>query len=921
MRKGVEKELREAHEQLEKRVKERTEELEKTNVKLKIEIAERKQAEEALRLEQAQLLSIFDSINEIIYVADPGNHEVIYANKVMRDLFGTDSVGGKCYQVLQERTAPCDFCTNDIILKEKGKPYRWEYHNPRLDRDFMLTDRIIKWPDGRDLRFELGIDITDRKRAETALRESEEFNRKLVQHAPMGIVQLSADGIVEYANPASNRIFNIPDGEASPILGLNIFELPLLGEQAHVRDQFRRLMRGEYVSDVEISYRSPEGKELTLIASGTPKVAPDGSIAGAVIMYVDITERKKAEEALRASEEKYRVVVEKALEGILIAQNGIIKFANPRVSELFGYQADELVPKAFTDFIHPADRKKVLERHQRRLQGEKFPSRYPIRIAHANGTTRWVEIDSVLIPWDGKPATLVFLTDITDRKQAEEERLLLVTAIEQASEAVIVTYASGIIEYVNPAFERTTRYSREEAVGQKPSLLKSGQHNKEFYGRLWDTIRAGGVWTGRFANKRKDGTLYQEDAAISPVRDSSGAIVNFVALKRDVTQEVELEKQLLQAQKMEAVGTLAGGVAHDFNNLLQIVLGFAELLLMGKCPEDPGYRHLRAIQEAAARGSELVQRILTFSRKIEIHPRPIDLNHEVSRAKELLSRTVPKMISIDLRLADDLKTVHADPGQIELILLNIAINAKDAMPDGGRLVIETRNVNLDWEGDQRHMQLKPGEYVMLKVADNGHGMEKEVLDRIFEPFYTTKKAGEGTGLGLAMVFGIVKSHNGHIVARSEPGKGTTFNIYLPALEAEANWDVETSREMPAFGIETILLVDDEELIRDLGKQILTQGGYTVLTAENGFKALEIYRERQDEIALVVLDLVMPEMGGKQCLSELLRINPNAEVLVATGHSLDGAMRDDLGALAKGFVKKPYGAKDILGKVRGVLDED
>ncbi len=375
----------------------------------------------------------------------------------------------------------------------------------------------------------------------------------------------------------------------------------------------------------------------------------------------------------------------------------------------------------------------------------------------------------------------------------------MVTAIEQAGENIIITDAEGRILYVNPAFEETTGHTREEALGKNPNILKSGKQDREFYRQMWNTLVRGEVWRGRLINKRKDGALYEEDATISPIKDEAGRIINYVAVKRDVTTELIMQKQLLQAQKMEAIGTLAGGIAHDFNNLLQAILGYSDLLLMGKKAGDSDRKRLEIIHRAARDGADLVSRILTFSRRAEVRARPIDLNEEIRRVEKLLRRTVPKMIEIKLLLADSLNVIDADPAQLEQILLNLAVNAQHAMPDGGQILIETNNVSLNDEYLRTHLNAKAGDYVLLTVSDTGVGIAPNVQDRIFEPFFTTKTNGEGTGLGLAMVHGIVSQHGAYIRCYSEHGIGTSFKIYFPISETEQLWELAETREMPAFG--------------------------------------------------------------------------------------------------------------------------
>gem|GEM_PF-3176965 len=388
----------------------------------------------------------------------------------------------------------------------------------------------------------------------------------------------------------------------------------------------------------------------------------------------------------------------------------------------------------------------------------------------------------------------------------------------------------------------------------------------------------------------------------------------------DITDHKQLEKQLVESQKMEAVGTLAGGIAHDFNNLLQIISGHAELLEMELMQKGMRYEEMDAIRHSAHKAADLVKQILTFSRRLEGKFEHININKEIEMIERLLYRTIPKMIDIELSLERSLKSIRADSSQMEQMLINLAVNAKDAMPEGGKLIIETDNVNLDEQYCLTHAECKPGEYVRLRVEDSGHGMEPSVMERIFDPFYTTKEVGEGTGLGLSTVFGIVKMHDGHITCESEVGKGTTFEIYFPAAEsAKPEFEKEQDSPIVAGGSETILVVDDEPLIRELAKRILEKAGYSVMTAGSGKEAVETYFQDQSAIALVILDLIMPEMGGKQCLEELLKINPQVKALIASGFAIKGETKTFLDTEAKGNVTKPFNMRDLLRSVRHVLD--
>ncbi len=383
-----------------------------------------------------------------------------------------------------------------------------------------------------------------------------------------------------------------------------------------------------------------------------------------------------------------------------------------------------------------------------------------------------------------------------------------------------------------------------------------------------------------------------------------------------------LQAQLLQAQKMEAVGTLAGGLAHDFNNILTAIQGQAEILLWDKAPEEPGYEELQAIMEACRKVGVLVRQLLTFSRKLPAHPLPVDLNREIKNLSILLARTLPKMIKIELDLAEQLAPVEADSVQLEQMLVNLAVNARDAMPDGGKLIIATSRASGAADSCPDEVRLSPEKYVLLTVTDTGQGMPAEVRNHIFEPFFTTKDIGKGTGLGLAMVYGIVQSHHGYISCSSQPGMGTTFRIYLPVSAAPARTPEAADMETPALprGAETVLFVDDEEMLRDLGARILANFGYAVRTAATGEEALKLYRQPESKIDLVIVDLIMPGMGGLKCLKQLMEFDPDARVIVVSGFAPDGDADEALAAGARGFLRKPFDVQEMLQLMRRILAE-
>ena len=489
--------------------------------------------------------------------------------------------------------------------------------------------------------------------------------------------------------------------------------------------------------------------------------------------------------------------------------------------------------------------------------------------------------------------------------------------IDSAFDVIVITDAEGHITYANPAFVHLTGFVLSEALGKKTNILKSGHHDNNFYKALWDKIKGGDIWRGEFINKKKNGEIYYASSVIFPIYTDGQ--VNFASIQRDVTQEKRLYEQLLRAQKMDAIGTLAGGIAHDFNNLLTAILGYSELMLTKTQEGDQFYKPVTIIQNAAEKGAELAKKILTITRKEKVETRPVDINEVVKNSMELLQRSIPMSIEIITNLREDLPQIKADPSQMQQVIMNLCVNARDAMPEGGKLIIETSSVGVE-NGAASGIASDNGELVKLSISDTGTGMDTETQRKVFDPFFTTKETGKGTGLGLYIVHSIINNHGGYINLYSEPLKGTQFNIYLPTTTDEGLGEARKYEDIKGSG--TVLVIDDEPDIRELCKDIMEPLGYKVLLAGSGIDGINLYRRMKDDIALVVLDMIMPKMGGQEVFQALRNIEPEVRILICSGYSQAGfAGIEALLRLGRTlFIQKPFTRQSIGQAIKKILSE-
>lgn len=690
-----------------------------------------------------------------------------------------------------------------------------------------------------------------------------------------------------------------------------------------VTQSFRAAVRaGERALQLEYRIRHRDGSTRWVADRRQLLYDERGGFAHVDGLLLNITERKRGDEALRkavaeAQQEKARseAIIAAIGDGVsiqdskfrILYQNDVLKKSAGDHRGEHCYRAYEGRDQACSGCpVHLAFRDGGIHSLEKRVE--------------RNGETSYVELTaSALRDPEGRiVAGIEVVRDITRRRKVEKDRIRLAMAVEQSDETIMITDLKGTIQYINPAFERTTGYTREDAVGRTPRFLSSGTHDEAFYRRIRETLEKGEAWTGRIVNRKKSGELFEEDATISPVRDQSGRTINYLAAKRDVTRLVSLEKQLRTAQRMESVGTLAGGIAHDFNNALTGVLGFGELLKARLADDPEASADVDQILRSAERASALTRQLLTFARRQVIEPRNLCLNDIIADLSKLLTRAIAEHVEIRTALHERLPSVFADPGQMEQVLMNLCINARDAMPSGGRLLIETEVADLDEEYVRRRPYMKGGRYVRLVVSDTGVGMDETTRERAFEPFFTTKARGNGTGLGLSVVFGIVKQHGGFIHLDSEPGKGASFEIHLPAVEAEPDAKAAVGAAPARGGAETILVAEDDDAVRTLAARTMTPYGYKVLVARNGDEAVEVFRANR-ETAVAVLDVVMPGKGGKEALDAMRRVKPDLKVIFTSGYAAGGITGSFVLPDGVPFLLKPFGPSALARKVREVLD--
>ena len=795
--------------------------------------------------------------------------------------------------------------------------------------------RVVSWNsinrlDSRGQLVEVvgfGQDVTEHRRVVRALADSEVRFRTLFESAGDAIFLMTGDIFTE-CNRRTLEMFGCtreqivgrrpqdfsppvqPDGRASAAKARVRIAAALAGEIQRFDWVHCRLDRTPFDAEVSLSCVDVQGERLVQ----------------AVVR--DVTDRNRAVAALRGSEARYRQLVEQLNEGLVVVDlEGRITFANPRMAALLGYGLEELLGMPFDELMLPGERHQLRERIERRQGG--LVDRFERELRRKDGGRAVFLVSAAPMRDDAGAVTGSFaaFTDITERKEAERalhesEAALrrLGAAIAQSSDSIVVTDTSGRVLYANPATEALTGVRLEALVGRDLRTLgRSAQHDPDFYRQLWDGVLGGEVWRGHLHHQREDGSEYETDTTISPVRDEQGVVRYFVSSSRDVSRERELETQLRQAQRMEAIGVLAGGIAHDFNNILVPVMGYAELLREHVQEDATAASYVHEICSAGQRAADLVQQILTFSRQTEQVRKPVDVALLVRESLKLLRAAFPATIRVRREIDIGCGLILADPSQVHQVVMNLCTNAYHAMrAAGGTLTVSLDAVSLDEELVATPCRLAPGDYVRLRVADTGHGMDPETLRKVFLPFFTTKKVGEGTGLGLSIVHGIVTGSGGGVTVESVVGKGSVLSAYFPRYVGRAEERREESPALPV-GHERILVVDDETSIGAMLREALTLLGYRPTVHTSSVRALEEFRRAPGDFDLVLTDLTMPEMTGLALARELHTLRPDLPVVLMTGSA---GLQDRVPALSREFARalgKPMSPRAMAVALREVLD--
>jgi PAS domain S-box-containing protein len=918
-----------------------------------LDITERKRAEETLR-QSREDLDRAQEVGQIGWWRMDVRRNVLTWSDENHRIFGIPAGTPMRYETFLNTVHPEDreYVDRQWEAGLRGEPYDIEHRIVAGEEVKWVREKAyLEFDDASKLLGGFGItqDITDRKQAEEALLISEIRYRRLFEAARDGILILDVDsGQIVDVNPFIKDMLGYSHEE---LLNKKLWEIGPFKNISESKESFLALQNKGYVRYENMPLETKDGRHIAVEFVSNVYLVDHKKVIQCNIR--DITGRVRAEEALQKAHDE----LEKRVEERTAELKGVVEALQEEMAHRAQAEEDAKVERQrlygvletlpayvvlLTQDYHIAFANHVYRQRFGESQGKRcfenlFNRREPCEncetytVLKTNAPHHWEWLgpdsrtyemyDYPFTDVDGSTLILKMGIDITGRKQAEQERMRLIAAVEQSNESIVITDEAGKILYANTGFSSINDYSPPEAMGKNYfDILTGDGHDKGFKKRFADILGKGSIWKDHFTRKKKDGSSYELDVSISPVRDQSGRIINYSIIERDVTHEVVLEQHLRQQQKMEALGTLAGGIAHDFNNILMPIMINTELSLYDIPQTSPVKQYLNTSLQAAQRGQELVKQILAFSRQKEQERTPIKITPVVKETLKFLKATTPQQIEIREHFDAESGMILADPTQIHQVLMNLCNNAVHAMREkGGVLEVSLADVEVDAHMLDKHIDLKPGPHLKLTVSDTGSGMDQETAKRIFEPFFTTKKPGEGTGMGLAVVHGIVKRHEGAIVTYSEPDKGSTFHIFFPRIEGEPRAETAEPEGIPT-GKERILFIDDEEAQARSGRHLLERLGYDVTTRTDSLEALEVFRSQPDAFDLVITDQRMPVMTGIELAEKLMHIRSDIPIILCTGFSevVDGKVAKAMGI--REFMMKPFPARQLAETIRRVLGE-
>ncbi len=1054
-RRAAEEELRIANSELEKTHDERSIELVESNKKLKKEIEDRKNSEKALQEKEAELHLALDVGNICTWVWDVSQNKVSWPYNAEKFFNLSRSELAGDYGAFLKLIAPQD--KKKVKLKIR-RVLKESFKNFSIDFRINDKDGNVRWVQVKASRIEENkqnisyrgtvIDLTEQFKADYLLKEAEQKYRTLFEQSPNSILVIDPYTLkpIEF-NDNTHNLFGYRREEFKEITIDQLYP-----NAENIKSLAKKVLKtGEIKFEVPITTKNGAQKDIFITSKATEYL-------GKKVLHniiIDVSKYKKYERELK----KISNVTRQTTDNVIITdKNGVIEYVNPAFEKFSGYKSAAVIGKT-TEFLNSG---KTQDLHSIINTGNVFKG----EIANKNKDGKLYFEETTVTPLtnnDGETTHFVATAkEITASIETVESLRKFSNIVKQIGDSVIITNKEGVIEYVNDSFEKCTGFTPKEAVGKKPSIMKSGLHDQSFYKKLWDTITSGSIFTDTIINKKKSGEIFHEEMTVSPLKNKDGIITHFISTGKDITNRIEIEKslkasednykalydnnpsmvfeidsegiilsvnkfgakslgykvedlvhthaielyhsedretfdatvkkcvknpqqvvnaelkllnkegdiiwvnetiqaaatgedndliifivcnditenkknqlekdelqsQLLQVQKMDAVGTLAGGIAHDFNNMLTVINGHAEVGLLGIDKEQPAHRHMVSILKAGKRAENLTRQLLAFSRRQIYEPQVLNINHVINDMDKMMRRLIGDDIAITTKIKESLPSIKGEKGQIEQILMNLIVNARDAINEhsksasGKKITIETDEILLDEVYASKHMGSKPGKYVMIAITDNGTGMSADVQNKIFEPFYTTKSVGHGTGLGLATVYGIIKQNEAFIYVYSEPGKGTTFKIFWPIVKTKnIAAEIEQPVNTAIKGDETILLVEDDESVRAFASSALTDLGYKVHESPNGKDALDLVQDKKIMPDLIVTDMVMPEMNGREFIALLEPLFPKLKVLYTSGYT--DTYISDQGELIQGinFLQKPFSLNDLAKKIREILKED